>query len=147
MDNLTQAEADALLGLEKHYRGSKRFEFPDSGKRLHIPLHSHDGREEFMMDITSSRVRLRKNTFQNRARKTVILARVDIGGAPHRNPDGEEMPCPHLHIYKEGFGDKWAIPLPSDKFSEHDNPLQVLDDFMRFCNVATRPSIRGVLLA
>ena len=22
-------------------------------------------------------------------------------GAPHRNPDGQEIPCPHLHVYRQ----------------------------------------------
>ena len=95
---LTQQEADALLSLEKHYIGSDRFSLPSLGGTLRIPLHSSDHREEFSLDITRGRIKLCKNTFQARARKVVILARIDISGPPHRNPDGEEISCPHLHI-------------------------------------------------
>jgi hypothetical protein len=36
----------------------------------------------------------------------VVLVRLDLGGAPHRNPFDEEIGVPHLHLYREGFGDK-----------------------------------------
>ncbi len=137
---LTQHEADALLTLEKHYMDSARYTFPSLGGSLRIPLFSVDKREEFSLDVTRGRIELRKNTFQARARKAVILARIDIGGPPHRNPDGEEMGCPHLHLYREGFGDKWAIALP-DVFSETDNAWVTLNEFMDYCNVATKPTI------
>src|SRR5688500_3179493 len=131
---LTQQEADALLSLEKHYIGSDRISSPSLGGTLRIPLYSSDHREEFCLDITRGRIKLCKNTFQARARKVVILARIDINGPPHRNPDGEEINCPHLHIYKAGFGDKWAFPLPG-KFLNHNDTWVTLFDFMDFCNV------------
>jgi hypothetical protein len=137
---LTQQEADALLALDKHYLGRERFSFPSLGGSLRIPLHSPDHREEFSLDITRGNIELRKNTFQGRARKAVILARLDIGGPPHRNPDGEEIACPHLHVYREGYGDKWAFPLP-DSFSNHEDAWKTLFEFMDFCNVSTRPTI------
>lgn len=137
---LTQQEADALLALEKHYIGKDRFSFPSTGGSLRIPLHSSDNREEFSLDITRGRIELRQNTFQARARKAVIMARIDISGPPHRNPDGEEIVCPHLHVYREGYGDKWAVPLPVN-FTNHQDAWKTLTDFMYFCNVATRPVI------
>ena len=73
-----------------------------------------DGREEFLLDIRRARIDLAKGTYQNRGREVVILARLDFGGAPHRNPDGEEIGSPHIHLYREGFGDKWAFPIPSE---------------------------------
>lgn len=137
---LTQQEADALLALAKHYVGSESFTFPGLGGALRIPLHSEDNREEFSLDVTRGRIELRKNSFQARARKAVVLARLDIGGAPHRNPDNEELACPHLHLYREGWGDKWAIPLP-DTFNGRLDAWDMLDKFMDYCNVVTKPSI------
>ena len=40
-------------------------------------------REEFNLDITRGRIELKKNTFQLRAQRAIVLARIDIGGAPH----------------------------------------------------------------
>ena len=30
--------------------------------------------------------------------------------APHPNPHGTEIPCPHIHIYREDYDDKCAYP-------------------------------------
>ena len=89
---LIQSEADALLFMEKHYLGEENYSFPGLGGTLSILLHSQVPREEFNMDIYRGRIELRKNTFQTRTKKTVVLARLDIGGSIHRNPDGEETP-------------------------------------------------------
>jgi hypothetical protein len=64
-----------------------------------------------------ARIDLIKGTYQNRARYVVVLVRLDFGGKPHRNPDGEEIASPHLHIYREGVGDKWAYPVTADRFA------------------------------
>ncbi|MBX3109946.1 MAG: hypothetical protein KF743_12245 [Fimbriimonadaceae bacterium] len=138
---LTQTEADALLALEKVAVSSDQVNFPDQGGVLILQLASTDGRQQFLLDVRKARIDLVKGTYQNRARQTVILARLDIGGPPHRNPDGEEVPCPHLHLYREGFGDKWAIPLPS-QFTDPGDLWQSLEDFMSFINVSQRPNIQ-----
>ena len=66
-----------------------------------------------MLDIARGRINLKKATYQNRARRVVILARLDLGGPPHENPDGEEISFPHLHTYRAGYADKWAVPAPT----------------------------------
>lgn len=141
---LTQQEADALLALDKHYFGTERFMFPSLGGSLRLPLHSVDRREEFSLDITRGRILLEKNTFQTRARKTVILARLDLSGPPHRNPDGEEIGCPHLHLYREGYGDKWAAPLPAE-LPAVGSVLELLDAFMDYCRIIGKPIIEREL--
>ena len=99
-----------------------------------------------MLDLSRGRIELSRNKFQNRARKTEILVRLDIGGAPHRNPDGEEVPCPHLHLYKEGCGDKWAYAVP-ESFINLKDISQTLEDFMKYCNIVEPPNInRGLFI-
>jgi hypothetical protein len=143
---LTQQEADSLIGMEKFYNGDIWYEYPGLGGRLNIPLESSDKKENFSMDITRSYISLLKNTFQTRTRKTVILLRVDIGGAIHRNPDGTEIQCPHIHIYREGWLDKWAEPLPVF-FNNANDSFSVLDNFMDYCKVVVKPRIeRGLFV-
>ena len=91
--NLPQAEADALIALAKRRADDDERRFPHPGERLVIPLVSLDKREDFLLDITRSQINVAKITHQNRARHVVILMRLDIQGAPHRNPDGEVIPC------------------------------------------------------
>ena len=142
---LTQKEANALIALAKHYFGTDIFTFPPNGESVRIPLFSENKKEEFMLDISRGKVKLTKSTFQNRARKVIILFRLDIDGSEHMNPNEERIPSPHLHVYREGYGDKWAYPVPLDKFKNLNDPLQVLEDFMDFCNIITKPHIRGNL--
>lgn len=121
------------------------YDYPGTGGSLIVPLTSQDRREEFLLDIYRGRIDLLKGTYQNRARQVIVLVRLDFGGAPHRNPDGTEVPCPHLHLYRAGYGDKWAMPLPPDRFPNIGDLWQTLEDFMQFCNVVDRPAIaRGL---
>jgi len=143
---INDSEARVLLQMEKHYLDNVAYVFTGLGEALRIPLFSDDRREEFMLDITRSRIEIRKTTLQSRARKAVILARLDLGGPPHRNPDGEEMPCPHMHLYREGYGDKWAIPLPDDFTNSLDIQL-TLNEFMQYCNITTKPDIKWGLFS
>lgn len=145
-DYLSQQEADILHAMPKEYLGDERFNFQcTGGRKLVISLFSENKREEFKLNITPSKIAL-KQTYQNRARVNAILARVDLNGPPHVNPDGEEIPCPHIHIYKEGYNDKWAYMLPGD-FSDCNDIFVILLDFMRFCNIVKPPKFdRGLFL-
>ena len=143
--NLTQAEADALIAMEKRRSDDTEWSYPDLGGYVTIPLVSIDRRESFLLDLRRGRIDLSKGTYQNRGRQVVVLARLDFGGAPHRNPDGEEIGSPHLHLYREGFGDKWAIPVSDDHFPNLHDAWQTLQDFMRYCNIVEPPMIqRGI---
>jgi len=92
--DILQAEADALIAMEKQCVENKTWLFPEPGGRLAIPLASSDKRENFILDITRAQIKLTKATYQNRARQAIILMRLDLAGPPHRNPDDQEIPCP-----------------------------------------------------
>lgn len=100
--------------------------FPARGGALILPLIPAGRREQFSPDLRRGRTR------------------IDLGSRPHRNPDGEKNGSPHLHLYREGFGDKWAYPLPSDS-SDPSDSWQTPEEFLRFCDTAVVPKIqRGV---
>ena len=142
---LTQAEADVLIAVEKHRSDEGRRDFPMGGQSLSLPLHSTDRREHFLLDLSRGRIDLQKVKMQNRGRQVVVLVRLDLGGAPHRNPDDEEIPVPHLHLYREGFGDKWAVPLPADRFRNPADTWATFEEFLRYCNITRPPHIeRGL---
>ena len=140
--DLTQDEADALIAMPKLKINDDVTYYPNPGGSLAIPLRSIDKTEDFLLDIKRGRIDLMKATYQNRARKTIVLVRLDLSGAPHRNPDGEEVASPHLHVYREGYGDKWAGPLPTDSFSNSADQWTALSDFMRYCNITQPPNIQ-----
>ena len=142
---LTQKEADFLLQMEKCQTGTGNLHFPALGGKISVPLVSVDGREKFVLDVNRGRINLRKFTYQSRSRQVVILARLDTGGAPHRNPDGTEVGGCHLHLYRERYQDKWAYPVPVEYFANLNDGVKTFDDFMTYCNVVDRPTIeRGL---
>ncbi|MBN2413448.1 hypothetical protein JXQ31_17350 [candidate division KSB1 bacterium] len=138
---LTQTEADRLMSLEKHTLDQRPWSFPDFGGKISIPLTTTDKRENFYLDIGRGKIKLNRTSYQNRALVVVPLLRLDYDGPPHMNPDGQEIPCPHLHIYKEEYGDRWAYKLPQNSFRVTNNILIILDDFMKYCHIITRPNI------
>ena len=136
--SLTQQEADALLALTKRFVQQTPIIIgrPESYKLVAV-----DGREEFHLDTWRGRINLHKYTYHHRGRQVYTLARLDVGGAPHRNPDGQRIEPPHIHLYREGFGDKWAFPLSQVGLTLADphNLLQAFIEFTRFCHIDLNP--------
>lgn len=142
--HLTQSEADALIAMEKHRINDDRHSYPLAGSVI-IPLESPDKREQYLLDIHRARIDLLRGTYQNRARQVIVLVRLDFGSTPHRNPDDEEIGSPHLHHYREGYGDKWAVPVPIEQFPRMADLWGTLEDFMRYCHITRPPHIeRGL---
>jgi len=142
--DLTQLEADKLIKMPKYHKNEQtRYTYPNVGE-ITIPLVSIDEREDFLLTIWKGKIGL-KSKYQTRGRKTVVLIRLDLHGAPHRNPDGEEVAGTHIHFYREGYGDKWAYPVDLEKFPGLGDLWQTLHDFMNFCNIQKIPIIdRGL---
>lgn len=131
---LLQQEADALLRMKKVQADDRTRTCPAVGEKCAVPLISvhGKGREDFLFDIY--RGCTLKITLQVRGREIVPLARLDVGGAPHRNPDRKEIAAPHLHLYREGHDDKWAYPPPSG-FPDTENMQELYEWFLLYCNI------------
>jgi hypothetical protein len=140
--DLTQSEADFLVDIPKKATSTKVYIFPESGGKLIFELQSVDNTEQFIVDINRSRIKVSGITYQSRAREIVVLRRLDIEGPPHRNPDGEVFPCPHLHVYKEGYGAKWAYPVSSGMFTDLTDRGQTLHDFLLSINTVEAPQLQ-----
>lgn len=145
--NLTQSEADALINMEKVRVDDQNCDYPGLGGRITIPLTSRNKRENFLLDVSRGKIDLLKGTYQDRALQMVVLIRLDFGVQPHRNPDGQEIPSPHLHVYREGYGDKWAAPIPAQDFTNIQDLWQTLQDFMKYCNIVEPPNIQRGLFS
>ncbi len=143
---ISQQEADDLLAMQKVSLTTAPISFPDFGGAITVPLISTDGSEEFLLDVRRNRINVSKGTFQNRARTVIILARLDVGGAPHRNPDGAEIACPHLHVYREGYGDKWAVDATPLIGSGADH-WAAYQTFIQFCNIVQPPNFQQGLFS
>ena len=73
---LTQKEADALIAVRKRSLAKGPVILPLSG-RVEVPLSDLDGNVDFQLDIRRARIDLKKGTNQTRARKTIVLVRLD----------------------------------------------------------------------
>ena len=118
---------------------------PHGNRKVTIPLLSSDDKEQFELYLRRGKIDLMKGTYQNHTQEKIVLVRLDFGNSRHRNPDGKWIDGPHLHRYREGYGDKWAYGVPSDKFKDLKNPQKILEDFMAFCNIVKPPKILGGL--
>ncbi|MBP2665749.1 MAG: hypothetical protein H6Q76_729 [Firmicutes bacterium] len=142
---ISQAEVERLLAVGKVLINPADAEMPNAGNRIALELTSVDGREEFLVDINRpGQIRLSRCAYQNRYRNDIILLRLDVNGRRHTNPDGEVIPCPHLHIYRDGARDYWAVPLDMSRFPRPDDLVGTMVDFLRFCNVTNLNEIRSL---
>ena len=139
---LTQAEADILLSMEKHRADDERRRLPDTGGGLTVPLISVDRAELFHLDIRRGRMNLAKGTMQNRARTTAVLARIDVGGAPHRNPDGEEPRAPTFIYIEKDTVIVGRFQLSVEEFADPSDHWQTLLDFYAFLQRDAAAGIR-----
>ena len=156
---ITQTDADFFFAMDKFPDEDKEHQFPISGEKLTIPLTSADKRESFLFDIYRGSIRITKVTYQNRVRKAYILRRLDLDGPTHVNPEaetvpfpflepynGKEIPTPHLHIYVEGFGEKWAIPANDILETSGKDIYEMMEQFFTYCNIKQFPNIKKTLL-
>ena len=156
---ITQQDANFFFGMEKFPEEEKEYQFPSSGQKLSIAFNSTDKRENFLFDIYRGSIRISKVTYQNRVRKAFILRRLDLDGPTHTNPEvetiplsilepynGKEISTPHLHLYVEGYGEKWAIPADLLMKVEGKDIYEMMVDFFSYCNVSQLPKITKTLL-
>ncbi|MCX6151315.1 MAG: hypothetical protein NTX22_12365 [Ignavibacteriales bacterium] len=156
---ITQTEADYFFQIEKIPEDDAKYTFPVSGDKLVIPFTSLDKRESFLFDITRSIIKIRKVTYQSRVRKIYILRRLDIDGPAHLNPEinevpleilkpynGQEIECPHLHIYIEDFNNKWAVPADLFFNFKGKDIYDIMIEFFTYCNAKKLPEIEKRLL-
>jgi hypothetical protein len=143
---MSQADADNLINMLKRIDKPQSFSFPHAGEQRMVDVVSLDRKENFILDIRRSVIKISKCTYQNRYRKDIILLRLDVGGSPHTNPDGVSIDCPHLHIYKEGFEVRWAYALP-EGFSVDEDLITKLIEFLEYCKIQNTDelSIQGVM--
>lgn len=131
---------------EKKEYTVQRMKYPKPISKTELDAIGLETKEMYKIDIANKSIALKlKVTLQNRLRTNIHLLRLDIGGGPHRNPDGRKIIERHLHVYHQGFGDAFAYPLndpslhklnPSFDFSRLNNkdPKLLFEAFNDLCN-------------
>lgn len=143
---LTQGEADALLALPKHFAGPPTILLAPGAEDRYDMTGGAREEEAFLLDVWRGRRRAAKLKFQTRARNVVILARLDLNGAPHTNPDGQRLDQSHLHLFREGWEDRWAYPLDPAVFRDPGDLAISFEDLCRFCAVENPPLVQAGML-
>ncbi len=137
---LTQKEAEFLIAMRKKFLNRDRIILNEPFD-FSVELVSEDREERFKLDLRQGNLQLKKIRYQNRYDETIPLVRFESRGI-HKNPPelgGDIIRGPHLHIYKEKYADKVAIPAP-----EFDNPEDVLSSLKKFCEVCNIEEIEFV---
>ena len=142
---LTQIEADTLIAMKKTFVRPVTLSMPPGSDQTH-ELIGNDDRERFLLDLWRGTLKLSKIKYQTRGRKVIVLVRLDIDGAPHTNPDGTRLNRTHIHIYREGYEDKWAFPVDPGEFGNISDIKRTLEDFCRYCNIQDIPPFQEGLI-
>jgi hypothetical protein len=143
---LTQTEADQFMQMAKHFVRPPAIITIPPGADDTYEFAGPNNRETFLLDVWRGTLRLSKLKYQNRVQTAVILVRLDVDGAPHTNPDGVRLSGTHLHLFKEGFDDKWAYAVDPALFTVLSDPGKTFHDFCAFCKIETPPPVQGVIV-
>lgn len=140
---LSDEEFNELLEEKKVFIEKDNIIINVNNDKIVRNIKSVNDNNEFILNIRRGKIELSKMNFQTREKETnTIMLRLDLAsGGRHFNPDGKLVLCPHIHIYKDGYGDKWAYELDDKLFSNIESKTQVLQDFLKMFNVEEIPLI------
>ncbi len=113
---LTQSEAEFLIAIRKRFLRQRTISM-QPGTDETCDLIGDDERERSLLHLCRGSLSISKLVFQTRA-QVIVLMRLDFDGAPHTNPDGSKIHGTHIHIYREGYNNKWAFPLNPNDFQD-----------------------------
>ena len=61
----------------------------------------------------------------------------------HKNPDGKIIKGAHIHIYKEGYGDKFAYPITDFGINRTNYTIKkMFTILLKFCNFVEIPNFK-----
>lgn len=140
MSELTQSEFDYLMGQAKRFEDESTILLGPAPLQWSKKIQSISTKDTFLLDFYRGTFRLEKYTYNHRFNQTTVLMRFDSYGE-HTNPDGERISGYHVHIYKEGFGDKFAYPASNFGIGSTDTIEVILHKMLLYCNIRRIPPI------
>lgn len=136
---MTQDEYDYLMLQEKTFEDKNTIiEISPAPIKWTKEIKCKTSNNKFLLDFYRGSFELAKFTANKRFRQTIVMLRYDNGGR-HTNPDGEVFEGPHVHLYKEGYGDKFAFPVSKIKINESDSMETRFKKILHFCNIIDCP--------
>ena len=141
---LSQETADYLLETPKRYLDVGVAVDLQVGKGVEIDFIAElDQKEKFRIIVEFSARKKQHAKFELLARHSISLFRAEFGGPPHLNPDGQIIPCPHFHHYREGFSDRYCTPIGPEFEGIHER-LALCQRFLEYCMVVQFPKLTFV---
>ncbi len=138
---ITQSEYEYLIKQEKGFDDYKTsIKLGPAPIKWTRQINSLETKEIFLLDFYRGSFELSKYTYNKRYRQTIILFRYDNGGR-HTNPDGITFDGPHIHLYREGYNDKFAFPISKIGINKEDSIEKIFTKLMYFCNIKRLPSV------
>lgn len=134
MSELTQAEFDHLMRLEKEFEDKTTIFLGPAPLQWSRKIKSITSNDTFSLDFYRGTFKIQKYTYNHRYKQTLVIFRFDSYGT-HTNPDGVQLTGFHVHIYKEGFGDKFAYPASEFGIEETDSMVTILHKVLLYCKV------------
>ncbi len=134
MTELTQADFDFLMGIEKEFEDKSTIFLGPAPLQWSRKIKTTATHDTFLLDFYRGSFRIQKYTFNHRYRQTFSVFRYDSYGV-HTNPDGQVVDVPHIHLYKEGYGDKFAYPASEFGIEESDPMEEVLRKILVYCKI------------
>ncbi len=143
---LTQFEYEYTMSLQKEFEdGITPLLLGPGPVRWTRQLFSLETREEFILDYHKGNIAIEKFVVNHRYRQSIILLRYCHTGR-HTNPDGVTLVGPHIHMYREGYGDKFAFPAADMGINISDDIQVIFRKVLQLCNIQNPPTINFNLL-
>jgi hypothetical protein len=131
---LNQAEADGLIKVKKIFLDKTPLTVNRPYNEQRELKSERDPYEVFYLNVTQTRIEFGKYGTVTRFFQIPLVRACINPDARHENPDGEILSGSHIHIYKQGYADKFAYPLKEHGF---DDMLIVpfIKKFLEYCNI------------
>lgn len=138
-EKLTQEEAERLLSMLKKSL-IEYLMLPQKGDKVEFDVCGDNKKDLFSINIFRGKINGNKINYNARIKSNgIMLLELHINATNrHINPDGTIITGSHWHIYKEGFGNRYAFP--ADDIEDNNfvqNTINFLDEF----NVIEKPVI------
>ena len=139
--SITQTEFEFLMGLKKKFASNQEIEIGPAPLKWTREINSLESQDSFLIDYNRGKIQLLKFTLNKRFHQTICLIRLDTDGR-HTNPDGVVISGPHLHLYRDGYDDKFAFPVENAGIKDPTNMGNSIREFLEFCNIRNIPPIQ-----
>ena len=139
---LDQSTFEYLKNLPKTFITNEPLEVSSAPQKWTRKLQAVDTADTFLIDFYRGKLNLAKFTINSRYQGSIVLARLDSRGT-HKNPDGKIIQGPHIHIYQQDYGEKFAYSLSTHGFKEPIPSIKhTIVEFLAFFNVTHIPEIK-----